>query len=60
METSSLICSSNQWTGFYMITASVMKGLSKSLRIEVFHTDLVYYQRCSFTSSYFTIWAKNS
>ena len=22
-----LICSANQWTGFYMITASVMKGL---------------------------------
>ena len=21
------ICSANQWTGFYMITASVMKGL---------------------------------
>ena len=23
-----LICSTNQWTGFYMITASVIKGLS--------------------------------
>ena len=22
------ICKANQWTGFYMITASVMKGLS--------------------------------
>ena len=22
-----MICSTNQWTGFYMITASVMKGL---------------------------------
>ena len=29
METSPLICSANQWTGFYMITASVMKGLNK-------------------------------
>ena len=29
METSPLICSANQWTGFYMITASAMKGLSK-------------------------------
>ena len=27
IETSPLICSANQWTGFYMITASVMKGL---------------------------------
>ena len=27
METSPLFCSANQWTGFYMITASVMKGL---------------------------------
>ena len=23
-----LICGANQWTGFYMITVSVMKGLS--------------------------------
>ena len=28
METSPLICSPNQWTGFYMITASVMKELT--------------------------------
>ena len=27
METSPLICSANQWTGFYMITASVTKEL---------------------------------
>ena len=27
METSSLICSANQWTGFYMIETSVMKEL---------------------------------
>ena len=27
METGPLICSANQWTGFYMITASVMKEL---------------------------------
>ena len=27
IETSPLICSANQWTGFYMITASVMKEL---------------------------------
>ena len=29
IETSPLICSANQWTGFYMITASVMKGLNE-------------------------------
>ena len=29
VETSPLICSGNQWTGFYMITASVMKELNK-------------------------------
>ena len=30
IETSPLICSANQWTGFYMITASVMKGLRQN------------------------------
>ena len=29
METSPLICGANQWTGFYTITASVMKELSE-------------------------------
>ena len=29
METSPLICRANQWTGFYMITASVLKELNK-------------------------------
>ena len=29
METSPVICSANQWTGFYMITASLMKELRK-------------------------------
>ena len=28
IETSPLICGTNQWTCFYMITASVMKGLN--------------------------------
>ena len=32
IEISPLICSANQWTGFYMITASVMKGLNEILR----------------------------
>ena len=27
IETSSLICRANQWTGFYMMRASVMKQL---------------------------------
>ena len=27
------ICSANQWTGFYMITASVLKGLKKTYQI---------------------------
>ena len=31
IETSPLICSANQWTGFYMISASVMKGLKINL-----------------------------
>ena len=28
METSPLICRANQWTGFYIITASVLKELT--------------------------------
>ena len=28
IETSPLICSANQWIGFYMITVSVMKELN--------------------------------
>ena len=31
-ETSSLVCSENQWTGFYIITASVMKELNMHCR----------------------------
>ena len=27
------ICGANQWTGFYMITASVMKGLTDELSL---------------------------
>ena len=27
METSTMICGANQWTGFYMTTVSVMKEL---------------------------------
>ena len=35
IETSPLICSANQWTGFYMITASIMKELNKANLIEM-------------------------
>ena len=28
IETGPLICGANQWTGFYMIKASIMKGLN--------------------------------
>ena len=31
IETSPLICSANQWAGFYMITTSVMKELNYTL-----------------------------
>ena len=33
METSPLICEANQSTDFYMITASVMKGLKEKKQI---------------------------
>ena len=38
IETSPLICFANHWTGFYMITASVMKESKMKLNTE--------YQRC--------------
>ena len=31
IETSLLICGGNQWTGFYIISASVMKGLKETV-----------------------------
>ena len=43
METSRLICSANQWTSFYMITAFVMKEL-KDL--------IVYYHQIRPVSKY--------
>ena len=39
METSPLICGANQSTGFYMITASVMKGLICSSIMETLELD---------------------
>ena len=35
IETSPLICPANQWTGFYMITAFVLKGLISILNQQV-------------------------
>ena len=32
IETSPLICSANEWTGFYMIRTSVMKELTLSFQ----------------------------
>ena len=38
IETSPLICGVNQWTGFYMITATVMKELNHSFKgTKAFH-----------------------
>ena len=34
IETSPLTCRANQWTGFYMISASVMKELNIKIRAE--------------------------
>ena len=40
IETSPLICKANQWTGFYMITASVMKELIyKQLKNNTFQVN---------------------
>ena len=36
IETSPLICRANQWTSFYMITASVMKDLIGESALSVF------------------------
>ena len=41
IETSPLICCANQWTGFYMITASVMKELRKQLD-ETFYSGFCF------------------
>ena len=45
METSSLICRANQWTGFYMIGTTFMKELEEietSLNVENF---MVFYNQ---------------
>ena len=52
IETSPLICSANQWTGFYMIWTSIMKELSKKI-LHVIYVEyrahlvsLTYYSPC--------------
>ena len=48
-----LICSANHWTGFYMITASVMKGLTIDIEwkvcfVVIFSKVVSYSWKCSF------------
>ena len=51
IETSPLICRANQWTGFYMITASALKGLKHKiefllyLELKLFNHDIKYSQK---------------
>ena len=42
MKTSPLICSTNQWTGFYMITASVMKELNSRLEKNIYFAGISF------------------
>ena len=35
----SLICGANQWTGFYMMSVSIMKGLRKEIVYETIFRD---------------------
>ena len=39
IETSPLICSANQWTDFYMITASIMKELKETQSLTLFLSE---------------------
>ena len=47
IETSSLICKPNQWTGIYMITASVMKELKSCIALDdhAYHQGFFEYTR---------------
>ena len=40
------LCSANQWTGFYMITASVLKRLSNQKMIFHVHSQVIFYRMC--------------
>ena len=45
IETSPLICSANQWTDFYMITASVMKELNsvvQKLNLHICYESIIH------------------
>ena len=46
IETSPLICSANQWTGFYMITASVLKGLFLLKRVFPLNENCIFSINC--------------
>ena len=48
-----LICGANQWTGFYMITASVMKGLIFSVESKI--SDLLSWRMEYFQSPTFIL-----
>ena len=52
-ETSSLICRAKQWTGFYMITASIMKELNRKreCRAYIFSKRTTSYEPSTPTSS---------
>ena len=55
IETSPLICGANHWTGFYMITASVMKELNSNnlIRRNIFEKWLLWSFDWSSLSIYF-------
>ena len=45
IETGPLTCSANQWTGFYMITASVMKELSTLGQMKIKIVEMFKHQK---------------
>ena len=53
-ETSPMICFANQWTGFHMLTASVMKGLICHC-VSSLKTDYPDHGRSSISHGHFSI-----
>ena len=53
--TSPLICRANQWTGFYMITASVMKDLRKLQTLRANNSRIRRIYNAKFSGYYFHI-----
>ena len=49
IETNPLICSANQWTGFYMISASVMKGLRECVFFYLMFLKIYYWEKLTFS-----------